>query len=187
MRGASRVSGTTKAPRNVIVRKKKRGPDAVCDAEDGPERLRDRRQNPIAALEEKDGTGRARAAHGAVAGAREKPVVVVVRKVERVRLPERPGARQVSYRFESLDFPATERKFNSYYAEFLPAAASELRPHTHPGVEFIYALTGTLSVHIGGEEHSLDAGDSMYFDSSVPHGYRRTGRHTCSALVVTTA
>jgi transcriptional regulator with XRE-family HTH domain len=121
------------------------------------------------------------------AGAREKPVVVVVRKVERVRLPERPGARQVSYRFESLDFPATERKFNSYYAEFLPAAASELRPHTHPGVEFIYALTGTLSVHIGGEEHSLDAGDSMYFDSSVPHGYRRTGRHTCSALVVTTA
>src|SRR5512138_723330 len=56
------------------------------------------------------------------AGAREKPVIAVVRKAERVQLPERPGARQVAYRFESLDYPATERRFNSYYAEFLPAA-----------------------------------------------------------------
>ena len=36
-------------------------------------------------------------------GAREKPVIAVVRKAERVRLPERPGARAVAYRFESLD------------------------------------------------------------------------------------
>jgi transcriptional regulator with XRE-family HTH domain len=57
-------------------------------------------------------------------GSREKPLVEVVRKAERVRLPERPGARQVSYRFESLDYPATERRFNSYFAEFLPARAT---------------------------------------------------------------
>lgn len=36
------------------------------------------------------------------AGAREKPVALTVRKSARVRLPERPGTRQVSYRFESL-------------------------------------------------------------------------------------
>lgn len=119
------------------------------------------------------------------AGAREKPVVAVVRKAGRVRLPERPGSRQVAYRFESLDYPATERPFNSYYAEFLPSAPSDIRPHTHPGVEFIYALAGTLSVHVGGEEHVLEAGDSMYFDSSVPHGYRRSGGRACSAIVVT--
>ena len=57
------------------------------------------------------------------AGAREKPLVAVVRKAQRVRLPERPGARQVAYRFESLDYPATERRFNWYYAEFFPVAA----------------------------------------------------------------
>src|SRR6186713_2926749 len=51
------------------------------------------------------------------AGAREKPVVVTVRKATRVRLPERPGARHVAYRFESLDYPATERRFNSFFAE----------------------------------------------------------------------
>ena len=121
------------------------------------------------------------------AGAREKPVVAVVRKAERVRLPERPGARHVAYRFESLDYPATERRFNSYYAEFLPAAPGDLRPHAHPGVEFIYALAGTLSVHIDGVEYALEAGDSMYFDSSVPHDYRRGGGRTCTAIVVTSS
>jgi transcriptional regulator with XRE-family HTH domain len=119
------------------------------------------------------------------AGAREKPLVAVVRKAGRVRLPERPGVLQPAYRFESLDYPATERKFNSYYAEFFPAPPDLLRPHAHPGVEFIYTLAGTLSVHMDGDEHALEAGDSMYFDSSVPHAYRRSGGRTCSAIVVT--
>src|SRR4051794_32095418 len=107
------------------------------------------------------------------AGAREKPLIAVVRKSERVRLPDRPGAHKVAYRFESLDFPATERRFNSYYAEFFPVAPEDLRPHEHGGAEFIYVLVGTLSVHIGGEEYALAPGDSMYFDSGVPHAYRR--------------
>jgi transcriptional regulator with XRE-family HTH domain len=119
------------------------------------------------------------------AGAREKPLVAVVRKAERVRLPERPDVRQAAYRFESLDYPATERKFDSYYAEFFPVTPDGLRPHAHPGVEFIYALAGRLSVHLDGEEHVLEAGDSMYFDSSVPHAYRRSGGRACSAIVVT--
>jgi transcriptional regulator with XRE-family HTH domain len=121
------------------------------------------------------------------AGAREKPVIAVVRKAERVWLPERPGVREVAYRFESLDYPATERRFNSYYAEFLPVAPDDLRPHTHPGVEFIYVSMGTLSVHIDGVEYALAAGDSMYFDSSLPHAYRRSGGRTCSAIVVTSS
>jgi transcriptional regulator with XRE-family HTH domain len=119
------------------------------------------------------------------AAAREKPLLAVVRKGQRVRLPDRPGAREVAYRFESLDYPATERRFNSYYAEFFPVPAETLRPHSHPGVEFIYALQGTLAVHIDGGEHTLETGDSMYFDSSVPHAYRRSRGRLCSAIVVT--
>jgi transcriptional regulator with XRE-family HTH domain len=119
------------------------------------------------------------------AGAREKPVVAVVRKKQRVQLPDRPGAKDVAFRFESLDFPATERRFNSYYAEFFPVEDDKLQPHDHPGVEFIYTLQGRLSVRIAGEEHALEAGDSMYFDASQPHAYRRSGGRTCSAIVVT--
>jgi transcriptional regulator with XRE-family HTH domain len=118
------------------------------------------------------------------AGAREKPVLAVVRKAQRVRLPER-GTSDSAYKFESLDYLVTERRFNSYYADFLPVARAAMRLHEHTGVEFIYTLQGTLSVHVGGEEHVLEEGDSMYFDSSVPHGYRRSGGRACSAIVVT--
>jgi transcriptional regulator with XRE-family HTH domain len=118
------------------------------------------------------------------AGSREKPLVAVMRKRDRVRLPDRPGAAP-AYRFESLDFAATERKFDSYFAEFLPGSADALRPHAHPGVEFLYVLSGALSVHVDGEEHALGAGDSIYFDSTLPHAYRRTGARPCTAVVVT--
>jgi transcriptional regulator with XRE-family HTH domain len=121
------------------------------------------------------------------AGAREKPLVAVVRKAERVQLPERQDGKDMSYRFESLDYPATERRFNSYYAEFLPMARDNVRLHTHAGVEFIYTLKGRLNLHIDGQEHALESGDSMYFDSGLPHGYRRSGTSTCCAIVVTTA
>ena len=119
------------------------------------------------------------------AGARDAPLVAITRKGERVQFPERPGARETAYRFASLDYPATERRFNCYYAEFLPVAPEKLRPHDHAGVEFIYVIDGVLTVHMNGEEHALEAGDSMYFDSTVAHAYRRSGGRTCSALVVT--
>jgi transcriptional regulator with XRE-family HTH domain len=119
------------------------------------------------------------------AGPREKPLVAVVRKEQRVRLPDRPGAREVAYRFESLDYPATERPFSCYLAEFFPVPPEKLRPHAHPGFEFIYTIQGGLSVHLDGDAHALQAGDSMYFDSSVPHAYRRSAGRMCTAVVVT--
>jgi transcriptional regulator with XRE-family HTH domain len=121
------------------------------------------------------------------AGAREKPLVAITRKSQRVELPERPGAREAAYRFASLDYPATERRFNCYYAEFFPLAVEKLRPHDHAGVEFIYVMQGTLSVHIDDAEHALEAGDAMYFDATTPHAYRRSGGKLCSAIVVTAA
>ena len=121
------------------------------------------------------------------AGSREKPVVGIVRRKDRLRFPERPGGKDVAYEFESLDYPAVERRLNGYYVEFLPVPEEKIRLHQHAGGEFIYVLAGTLDVRIGGEAHELQGGDSMYFDSNVPHGYRRTGAKPCSAIVVTTA
>ena len=118
------------------------------------------------------------------AGARDKPLVAITRKSERVELPERLGGREVAYRFASLDYPATERRFSCYYAEFQPVAPDKLRPHSHAGVEFIYVISGTLSVHISGEEHALEAGDAIYFDATISHAYRRSGGRLCSAVVV---
>jgi quercetin dioxygenase-like cupin family protein len=121
------------------------------------------------------------------AGARDKPLIAIARKRERVQLPERPGARDASYRFASLDYPATERRFNCYFAEFFSVPADKLRPHDHPGVEFIYVMRGTLGLHLHGEEHALDEGDAIYFDASIAHAYRRKAGRLCTAVVVTTS
>ncbi len=110
--------------------------------------------------------------------------VAVVRRRERQRLPERPGAKDVSFFFESLDFTAVERRLNAYYAEFEPLPPEKARPHQHAGVEFLYVLKGQLALRVAGEDQFLDAGDSVYFNSTRPHSYRRIGSKTCSALVV---
>ena len=119
-------------------------------------------------------------------GARDKPVVGVVRRRDRLRFPDRPGAREPAFQFESLDFAAVERRLNAYLAEFPATPIEKLRPHQHAGGEFIFVLRGTLSVHIGADEHVIEADDSIYFDSGAPHAYRRSGGRACSAIVVTT-
>jgi transcriptional regulator with XRE-family HTH domain len=119
------------------------------------------------------------------AGARRRPTVGVVRARERLRFPEAPGARDVAYEFESLDYPATERRLNAYFAEFKPVDAEKLRAHEHAGGEFVYVLSGGLTLRIENEEYELAAGDSIYFDSSASHSYRRRGARTCTAIVVT--
>jgi transcriptional regulator with XRE-family HTH domain len=48
----------------------------------------------------------------------ERPAVAVVRKNERLRLPDLSGEAAPAYFFESLDFPATDRRMESFYAEF---------------------------------------------------------------------
>ena len=115
----------------------------------------------------------------------ERPTVAVVRKKERLRLPDRPGEESPSYFFESLDFPVTDRKMEAYYAEFKSHAKS-IEPHKHAGAEVIYVITGQLVVTIDGDDTVLGEGDSLYFDSGFPHSYRQQGRAICSAVVVVT-
>ena len=116
---------------------------------------------------------------------RGRHVVSVVRKRDRQRFPERPGTPDVSYYFEALDYPANSRKLNSYYAEFQNVPKEKVKPHSHTGVELLYLMSGTLVVILSGESYELDAGDSMYFDSCVPHSYRKSGDIHCTALIVT--
>jgi len=111
--------------------------------------------------------------------------VTIVRKAERKRFPERPGTGDISYEFESLDFPAVERKMSGYFAKFRPVDPAKARPHHHPGAELLYVVRGRMALRIRDEDHLLAAGDSAYFHSSVPHSYRAIGKSSCDAIVVT--
>jgi transcriptional regulator with XRE-family HTH domain len=112
----------------------------------------------------------------------QRPAIALVRRKDRVRLPDRAGERDPSYFFESLDFPAADRKMAGYYAEFAEAKPSE--PHKHGGAEMIYIIKGRLAVRVDGGETILAKGDSMYFDSGFPHSYLRQGPAACVAIVV---
>ncbi|MGE0866445.1 MAG: helix-turn-helix domain-containing protein, partial [Vicinamibacterales bacterium] len=106
----------------------------------------------------------------------------IVRRAERTRFSERLGGREVAWEFECLDFAATERKLNAYWVKF--AAPGRPRAHEHAGAEFIHVLKGALKLRLVDEDHELDEGDSMYFDSAQPHSYSRLGARPCEAIVV---
>jgi transcriptional regulator with XRE-family HTH domain len=114
---------------------------------------------------------------------KDRPTVAVIRKRDRLQLPDQPDEPQPSYLFESLDFPVTDRKMEAFLAEF-PVQSKPSEPHRHQGAELIYVIKGELGVDVDGEDVTLDAGDAMYFDPSAPHSYRREGRSSCSAVVV---
>jgi transcriptional regulator with XRE-family HTH domain len=109
----------------------------------------------------------------------------LTRKRDRLRFPEAPDMEETAFDFESLDFLATDRKFNAYLAEFKPLVAEKIHTHQHAGVEFIYVLKGKLTLRVGADQEVLEAGDSLYFDSQLPHGYSRRGTQVCSAIVIT--
>jgi transcriptional regulator with XRE-family HTH domain len=116
---------------------------------------------------------------------RKRHVAAVVRKSERRRFPDRPGTPDISYFFESLDYAASERQLSAYQAYFQSIAKEKIKPHSHAGVEFLHLLSGTLCLKIGVGEYELEPGDSIYFDSSAFHSYRKVGSKECSAVVVT--
>ena len=118
---------------------------------------------------------------------RKRHTVAIVRRRERLRFPERPNQRDVAYHFESLDFPAKQRKLHAFLAEFHSVPEASLKPHSHDGVEVVYVLEGTLELKIGTENYRLEEGDAIYFDSVQKHSYRRAAQQCCSAMVVTTS
>ena len=116
---------------------------------------------------------------------RKRHVMAIARKKERLRFPESAGGGSNAYNFESLDFKATERKLNAFYAEFQPTSSDKSRSHQHSGVEFLYLISGKLELTVGSETHTLEAQDAAYFDSGVRHSYRRAGKGSCTGVIVT--
>ena len=43
---------------------------------------------------------------------------------------------------------------------------------------------GKLALEIGEQQPELAEGDAIYFDSAVPHGYRKVGARRTAALVL---
>jgi transcriptional regulator with XRE-family HTH domain len=109
----------------------------------------------------------------------------VHRKKERVRLPQ-SGVDDPTYYFESLGYMVPDRQLDPYYAEFIPLKKTvEVRPHVHPGYEFLFLLEGELEIRHAEKTHSIESGDGVYFDASTPHAYRCLSKIPAVAIIVT--
>lgn len=55
---------------------------------------------------------------------------------------------------------------------------------THTGQEFDYIVKGKLLVCLDGKTEILSEGDSVYYDSSLPHGMIATGGEDCEFIAI---
>jgi hypothetical protein len=60
-----------------------------------------------------------------------------------------------------------------------------VRPHVHPGFEFLYVLEGELEIRHAEKTHVLETGDGVYFDASTPHAYKCHGKTPAVVIIVT--
>ncbi len=78
--------------------------------------------------------------------------------------------RRSQYRYQNLAHNFVQKKAEPFLVTVDPKpAGTELTTHAHPGQEFDYVLEGTLKVLIHNHEIVLEAGDSLFFDSTYGH------------------
>jgi transcriptional regulator with XRE-family HTH domain len=114
----------------------------------------------------------------------KRHIFVVSRHKQRLKFPERGDASDASYFFENLDFEAVEQKLSAHFAKFQRVNPNKIRLHENGGLEFIYVISGKLGLRVGSEDSIPEAGDSVYFDSSVAHGYWNACDRRTTAVVV---
>lgn len=92
------------------------------------------------------------------------------------------GTQDAPLDFFSLAPGKLSRHMDPFMIDVSPAGARKLSQHE--GEEFIYVLSGTLVVEYGKDVYTLHAGDTIYYDSIVPHQVRAEGDDPARILAV---
>ncbi len=87
------------------------------------------------------------------------------------------------YAYESLAPHKTDRYMEPFLVTLEPSETEGERS-THDGQEFIFVLHGKMEVRLGEEIHILETGDSIYYDSTVPHLVKCHNKETTKILAV---
>lgn len=103
----------------------------------------------------------------------------VVKSGEGPEIERYPG-----YRFQSLAFDFQSRLFEPLLVTLDPAQNRSIALVTHGGQEFNFVLSGRIRVILGGKTVDLAAGDSIFFDPTIPHGQLAQDEKPASFLTV---
>jgi len=104
-------------------------------------------------------------------GATEGEPYSIVRKDERKnvsRFASKDGVKY-GYSYESLGFDKKDRHMEPFIVTLEPATVKAAKTSVHDGEEFIFVLEGEMEVLLGNHTDVLYPGDSIYYDSTIPH------------------
>lgn len=91
--------------------------------------------------------------------------------------------RETGYDYKHLAYTFKNNKADP----LLVTSISDDKPvlmHKHEGQEFNYVLSGKITFYIGDISYELEAGDSVYFDSGVPHAQKGKGEEPAQYIAV---
>jgi len=78
-----------------------------------------------------------------------------------------------SYNYQTLAGGFNNRKADVFEVTVEPKADdADIHHSTHTGQEFNLVLEGRMLLQINGKDLILEEGDSIYFDSGLPHGMK---------------
>jgi transcriptional regulator with XRE-family HTH domain len=95
----------------------------------------------------------------------------IVRKDERKtvsRFASKEGVKY-GYLYESLGHEKRDRHMEPFIVTLEPATVKTSKTSVHEGEEFIFVLEGEMEVILGNHTDVLFPGDSIYYDSTIPH------------------
>lgn len=113
--------------------------------------------------------------------------IVVVRKDERYsvkKLFHHKNESKVGYRWESLAYPMVGKQMEPFIVEIEPRDEDHLLYNDHKGEEFHFVMKGKVEFRSAEQTHILEKGDSLYFDSSIPHALRGVGGVAKSLIII---
>jgi len=114
----------------------------------------------------------------------EEKVVFVKRDESKVMDSRYFGREESGYYYEALAYKKSKKYMEPFLVEFKRKKAEKLSYFSHDGEEFIYLLEGVLEFRTENQQYVLYPGDSLYFESSIPHAYRALERKNARALTV---
>ena len=101
------------------------------------------------------------------------------------RQPVVRGGTAFGYDYVSLAHQRLSKSMEPFVFTF-PSKIDRHVFFDHGGEEFVFILSGKVIFQVGDERFTLEEGDSIYFDSAIPHRGWSVGRDA-KALVVTHA
>lgn len=103
---------------------------------------------------------------------KERRPVEVVRAKERIKVAQehKEGIAQgLYYDYEALTVNFPGAVMRPFHIEIDTGDHSQLEAAKHRGQEFIFVLEGDVEWRSDDETHRLSTGDSIYFNSEIPH------------------